>query len=81
LIMADAALVFKNEMYYGDSLLISIQPIEFSRVGFDIVYKIEKKSEEQDLSVAFAKTAMICYDYSLKKVVALPEAAKNKLSR
>jgi acyl-CoA thioester hydrolase len=40
LIMADAALVFKNEMYYGDSLLISIQPIEFSRVGFDIVYKI-----------------------------------------
>jgi acyl-CoA thioester hydrolase len=79
LIMADAALVFKNEMYYGDLLLISIQPAEFSRVGFDLIYKIEKKSEEQFIPVAFAKTAMICYDYSLKKVVTLPQAAKNKL--
>ena len=44
LIMADAALVFKNEIYYGDELLISIQPVEFSRVGFELIYKIEKKS-------------------------------------
>ena len=44
LIMADAALIFKNEIYYGDELLISIQPVEFSRVGFDLIYKIEKKS-------------------------------------
>jgi acyl-CoA thioester hydrolase len=79
MIMADAALVFKNEMYYGEELLISIQPVEFSRVGFDLVYKIEKKSEELILLVAIAKTSMICYDYELKKVVSLPEDAKNKL--
>src|SRR5450631_1666945 len=40
MIMADAALIFKNEMYYGDELLISIQPVEFNRVGFDLIYKI-----------------------------------------
>ena len=45
LIMADAALVFKNEIYYGDELLISIQATEFSRVGFDLIYKIEKKPD------------------------------------
>ena len=56
LIMSDAVLIFKNEMYYGDSLRISIQPVEFSRVGFDLVYKIEKKSEAQYLLVAIAKT-------------------------
>ena len=80
MIMADAALIFKNEIYYGDELLISIQPAEFSRVGFDLVYKIEKKLEDQFLTVAIAKTAMVCYDYGLKKVTGLPEDAKNKLS-
>ena len=47
LIMSDAALVFKNEIYYGDELLISIQAVEFSRVGFDLIYKIEKKPADQ----------------------------------
>ena len=79
LIMADAALVFKNEMYYGDSLQISVQPVEFSRAGFDLAYKIEKKLDGKLQSIAFAKTTMICYDYNLKKIVSLPEAVKKKL--
>lgn len=79
LIMADAAIVFKNEMFYGDDLLISIQPVECSRVGFDLIYKIEKKPEGQSIVVVIAKTAMICYDYAGKKVTALPEKAKNNL--
>jgi acyl-CoA thioester hydrolase len=80
LIMADAALVFKNEIFYGDELLISIQAAEFSRVGFDLLYKLEKKSKELPLTVAIAKTAMVCFDYEMKKVTALPEAAKQKLT-
>jgi acyl-CoA thioester hydrolase len=80
LIMADAALIYKNEILYADELLISIQPVEFSRVGFDLIYKIEKKSGNLPTLVVIAKTAMICYDYTLKKVVSLPDAVKNKLS-
>ncbi len=80
LIMADAALVFKNEIYYGDELLISIRAVEFSRVGFDLIYKMEKKPAGQPLIiVALVKTAMVCFDYNLKKVVALPENAVIKL--
>jgi acyl-CoA thioester hydrolase len=79
MIMTDAALIFKSEMYYGDELQISIQPVECNRVGFDLIYKIEKKWEGKSVIVAIAKTAMVCYDYSLKKVVSLPESAKNKL--
>jgi YbgC/YbaW family acyl-CoA thioester hydrolase len=80
MIMADAALVFKNEMYYGDELMVSIQPVDFSRVGFDLIYKIEKKQDDRIIPLVAAKTAMVCFDYGLKKVVPLPEAAKNKLS-
>lgn len=79
MIMADAALVFKNEMYYGDELLVSIRPVDFSRVGFDLIYKIEKKQDDRIIPLVSAKTAMICFDYGLKKVVPLPETAKNKL--
>lgn len=80
LIMSDAVLIFKNEMFYGDSLLISIQPTEVSRMGFELVYKIEKKLEAQLLPVAFGKTTMICFNYDLKKIVSLPETARNKLT-
>jgi acyl-CoA thioester hydrolase len=80
LIMADAALVFKNEMYYGDELLISIRAVEFSRVGFDLIYKIEKKPQDQPLIlVALVKTTMVCFNYDLKKLVPLPEIALIKL--
>jgi acyl-CoA thioester hydrolase len=82
LIMADAALVFKNEIYYGDELLISIRATEFTRVGFDLIYKMEKKPADQPLIlVAIVKTAMICFDYTLKKVVPLSEKAVLGLKR
>ena len=80
LIMADAALIFKSEIYYGDDLLISIQTAECNRVGFDLIYKIEKKTTDQLSIVAIAKTALICYDYRMKKVAGLPDAARQKLS-
>src|SRR5450755_2273025 len=38
MIMADATPIFKNEMYYGDELVISIQSVHCRRVGFDLVY-------------------------------------------
>src|ERR1700733_2229245 len=80
LIMADAALIFKNEIYYGDDLLISIRATEFSRVGFELIYKIEKKTDDQSLLlVALVKTTMACFDYDQKKLVALPDNASIKL--
>ncbi len=79
LMMADAALIYKNEMYYGDEMLISIQPADCTRIGFDLIYKIEKMSDGKLLLVHIAKTTMVCYDYNLKKLVPLPDLARVKL--
>jgi acyl-CoA thioesterase FadM len=80
LIMADAALIFKNEIYYGDGLLISVQAMEFSRLGFDLIYKIEKKMADQPMIVvAIVKTTMAGFDYERKKLMSLPEKVINKL--
>ncbi len=80
MIMADAILIFKNEMYFGDELLISVRAVEFSRVGFDLIYKVEKKTGEKLLLTAVAKTAMISFDYANRKVTALPEEVTGRLS-
>jgi len=80
MIMADATLQFKSEIFYGDELEISLQPVEFSRAGFDLVYRIEKKSSKGTEVAALARTSMICYDYGLKKITGLPEAAKTRMS-
>ena len=79
LIMADVTIEFKSELFYGDSLWASVAAAEFSRVGFELFYKLEKKSGERSVSVAFARTSMICYDYAQKKIVSIPKEVCTKL--
>jgi acyl-CoA thioester hydrolase len=78
-IMADVAIEFKNELFYGDVVIASVAIGEISKIGFDLFYTLEKQSSEKKILVAAAKTGIICYDYEKKKVVAVPEIAKQKL--
>jgi acyl-CoA thioester hydrolase len=79
LIMSEVSIEFRSELFYGDILWASVAAAEFSRVGFELYYKLEKKSGERMLSVAFARTGMICYDYSQKKIVSVPKEVCTKL--
>jgi acyl-CoA thioester hydrolase len=79
LIMADVTIEFKSELFYGDKLRASVAAAEFSRVGFELYYRLEKKSGEKMVPVAFARTSMICYDYAQKKIVSVPKEVCTKL--
>jgi acyl-CoA thioester hydrolase len=83
IIMSNAAIEFKNELFYGEQIIASVAAGDFSKVGFDLFYKLEKKSAEGKLvAVAFAKTGIVCYDYSNKKIATLPqEVLQNLLGR
>jgi acyl-CoA thioesterase FadM len=80
LIMVDAAIEFKKELYYGDEVKISIAASGFEKNGFDLFYRLEITNAGQTISVGKAKTGMLCYDYKQKKVVSLPAEAMKKLS-
>ena len=80
LIMSDIAVEFKNESLYGDIVEISIAADEISRVSFELYYRLITKRKTETIVLANAKTAMVCYDYSNKKVAALPEKLKALLS-
>jgi acyl-CoA thioesterase FadM len=79
LIMTDVAIEFRNELFYGDILWASVAATEFSRVGFELYYKLEKKSGDTMVSVAFARTGLICYDYKAKKIISVPKEVCTKL--
>lgn len=72
-IMADVAIEFKHEAFYGDSIIASVVANEFSRIGFDLFYKLETQKNGKLITIAIAKTGMICYDYQLKKIIAVPQ--------
>jgi acyl-CoA thioester hydrolase len=79
LIMSDAAIEFKNELFYGDKLKAFVTARDFTRVGFDLYYRLEKEKGDDRLLVAVAKTGMICFDYQKKKMLSIPDELKLKL--
>jgi acyl-CoA thioesterase FadM len=79
MIMADAAIEFKSELFYGDVVTVAVAAGNISNIGFDLFYKLEKQAEGKSITVARVKTGMVCYDYERKKIAAIPPAAKIKL--
>jgi len=79
-IMADVAIEFKNELFYGDMVEASVTAGEISRIGFALYYKLEKEIEGKRKLMAAARTGMVCYDYAKKKIVSVPEEARLKLT-
>ena len=77
LIMSDVAIEFKSESFHGDEIKVWVTVAEFTKVSFDLYYKLEKINGEP---VAFAKTGMICFDYAKKKVAAIPGGVKEKMT-
>jgi len=69
LIMADLAVMYKNESFYGDLLLFKLYLGETSAVSFELVYEVINLQQKQ---IAIAKTGMVCFNYALKKVSELP---------
>ena len=79
LIMGDAAIEFRNQLFYGTHLKVQLAASDFTRVGFDLYYRLLIEGEGTETEIAVAKTGMVCFDYSIKKVVSVPEVAIKKL--
>ncbi|MES2627423.1 MAG: thioesterase family protein [Bacteroidota bacterium] len=71
LIMADTAIQYRSEGFLADVLTISVGVHDINRMGYDLVYRIVN---QHGAEVAIAKTGMVCFDYSIRKVCPLPEA-------
>jgi len=81
LILADLAIEFKNESFYSDLIDITISAGEISKVSFELYYQLRTKRNDKTIILALAKTGMVCYDYTLKKVTGIPEKLKSILNK
>lgn len=75
LIMSDAGIEFKKEIFYGDLVTACVTAVNFSTIGFELYYQLETNGK----AAVLAKTAMVSYDYQKKKIAQVPEIVKEKL--
>jgi acyl-CoA thioesterase FadM len=78
-IMADVAIAYKGEGFYGDIFDIAIAAGEFNPLGFELFYRITANRNGQTITIAEAKTGMICFDYKAHKIAKLPADMRARL--
>jgi acyl-CoA thioester hydrolase len=80
LIMADLAVEYKAESFYGDILNVAISIGEITKISFEIFYEITTTRNDKKILIANAKTGMVCFDYDTRKVTSVPEIFKKFLN-
>jgi acyl-CoA thioester hydrolase len=76
-VISDAALVYKAEAFFGETLICQIAAGDFNKYGFDLYYLITNK--ETGKEVARGKTGIVCFDYEKRKVASAPAVLIDKL--
>ncbi|MDX5417801.1 MAG: thioesterase family protein [Hymenobacteraceae bacterium] len=76
LIMADVAIEYKGEGFYGDVLTLKLAFDDVHKYGFDITYHVLNQKGKE---VARAKTGMLCFNYQERKLMALPDEVKARI--
>ena len=71
LIMSDAAIVFRSEIFHGEEVEITLAIDGITRTGFELFYRITHVKDGTEAVVA--KTGMVFFDYANKKIALIGE--------
>ncbi len=72
LIMADSAIQYKGEAFYGDDLYVEIAVANLTSLSFDLFYQMTTFRNLVCVTIVKAKTGMICFDYGQRKITEMP---------
>ena len=75
-VIADAAVVYRAQAFYGEHLRIELAAGEFQSRGCTFFYRAAKANGE---TVAEARTGVVCFDFKAQKAVSFPPALLTKL--
>ncbi len=76
LIMADAEISYKAQVYHGDTIEIELAAKSLNRKSFEFFYCFHNQDKKL---VCVIKTGMVFFDYKLNKVCDGPEEWLNQL--
>jgi len=77
IIMTDAALVYKSEIFYGEKLTIDIGVTDLQRHGLDVTYRVSTNGKE----VARAKTGIVFFNYEKRSITSMPSEFRSHLAQ
>ena len=75
LIMPEAHLYYRQEMFHGDLLQIGVWVAALKRSAFTLEYQIERDGEV----TAAGTTALVCFDYQQRKPCRIPQLFRTAL--
>ncbi|MGA9852511.1 MAG: thioesterase family protein [Gammaproteobacteria bacterium] len=76
-VIADAAVVYRAQAFYGDKLRIEVAAGEFGSRGCDFYYRASHMTNGR--LVAEAKTGAVCFDFGTQKTSVFPPTVLAKL--
>lgn len=78
IIVADAALQYRSESFWGERVVIRMGPADLNRYGCDLVWQMGEKTTGREISRG--KTGIVFLDYSTHKVSPMPPAFLEKIA-
>ena len=79
MLMVDAAVQYRSQSSYGDPLRIEVTTEDWTRSGFDLLYRITNTDTGRE--VARAKTGMRFFDYAEGRVARVPDGVQLQLEQ
>lgn len=78
IIMADAALVYKSEAFYGQTVRVQVGAAAVGRSGCDLFYLLTDPQDDRE--IARVKTGIVFFDYKRRKPTRMPEGFRTAIS-
>jgi len=75
IIMGDAHVYFKKEVFRGDELTVFVHVEDVRALSFELHYTVMR----EDAEVLNGSTKLIAFDYNARKVVKIPEVFLERL--
>lgn len=79
MIMGDLTVEYLGESFYADVLTVKLAAGEIGRASFELLYAMSTTRDGKEISIARARTGMVCFNYEIKKVALMPEGFKKLL--
>ena len=78
ILVADAAVQYRAEAFHGEVMVVQLAATDLGPKGCDLVWRMAEQTSRRE--VARGKTGIVFFDYTLRKVVPMPGAFRDKLA-
>lgn len=78
IIIADAAVQYKSEAFYGEIMKVHVAVTDIGQRGFDLTWRMDEATTGRE--VARGKTGIVFFDYANRQIMATPEKFRQRFA-